>query len=59
VLNNAARVLVLATGEKKAEAVREILEGPGSARRPAGLVRPVQGALQWLIDKKAAQKLTR
>ncbi len=59
VLNNAARVLVLATGEKKAEVVREILEGPGNTRRPAGLVRPVHGVLQWLIDKKAGQKLTR
>lgn len=59
VLNNAARILVLATGEKKAEVVREILEGPGNARRPAGLVRPVHGVLQWLIDKKAGQKLTK
>lgn len=59
VLNNAARVLVLATGEKKAEVVREILEGPGNARRPAGLVRPAHGAVQWLIDKKAGQKLSR
>jgi 6-phosphogluconolactonase len=59
VLNNAARILVLATGEKKAEAVREILEGPGDARRPAGLVRPAHGAVQWLIDTKAAQKLPR
>lgn len=59
VLNNAARILVLATGEKKAEVVREILEGSGNTRRPAGLVRPVHGVLQWLIDKKAGQKLTR
>jgi 6-phosphogluconolactonase len=59
VMNNAARVLVLATGEKKAEVVREILEGSGNTRRPAGLVRPVHGVLQWLIDKKAGQKLTR
>lgn len=59
VLNNAAHILVLATGEKKAEVVREILEGSGSARRPAGLVRPVPGVLQWLIDKRAAQKPAR
>ncbi len=60
VLNQARTVLFLASGVAKAPVVRAILEGPerGAARYPAGLVRPEQGRLIWLLDRPAAAALT-
>ncbi len=58
VLNAAARVLFLVAGAKKAAAVARVL-GPSRAAEPlpAGLVRPEDGSLSWLLDQAAAQRL--
>ena len=54
VLNHAAHVLVLASGEAKADVVRVIFEEGNAKQYPAGLVRPVSGALEWFLDRDAA-----
>ncbi len=59
VFNQAACVMFLISGEEKAEALKQALEGP---RRPELLpiqaIRPVDGSLQWLVDRAAASKLS-
>jgi 6-phosphogluconolactonase len=58
VINQAAAVMFLVSGSSKAEVLREVLEGPRDASRlPAQLIRPLDGALVWLVDKAAAAKL--
>jgi 6-phosphogluconolactonase len=55
VLNGARHVHVLATGAAKARAVsRALVDAPGNDC-PAGLVRPDDGQLLWLIDAEADQ----
>lgn len=59
VLNAARQVLFIVNGEKKAEAVQDILEGGAPReRRPAAGVQPV-GELVWYLDQAAASKLTK
>jgi 6-phosphogluconolactonase len=57
---NAARAITfLVTGEGKAGAVREVLEGDADPRAyPAKLVRPEDGDLIWMADRAAAGSLT-
>jgi len=58
VLNNAARVMFLVSGEQKAEAVRNVLKGPRDPDRfPAQAIAPADGDLIWLLDKSAARLL--
>lgn len=58
-LNRARQVLFLVAGEKKAEVVREILEGnPSVSKAPAAGVRPESGGITWLIDEAAAKLLS-
>lgn len=60
VLNHASVVLFLVTGQKKAGAVRMVLEkspadGPSL---PAARVCPVSGRVLWFLDRAAAADLT-
>ena len=58
VLNNAASVIFLVSGEEKAETLRQVLQGEYQPDRlPAQVVRPVQGRLLWLVDRAAARLL--
>lgn len=57
VLKHAAHVLFLASGRAKADVVSGVLDGNNVRRYPAGLVRPVNGEVTWLIDREAAEKL--
>ena len=60
VINRAERVMFLAAGEKKAEAVRDIIEGPRDPDRfPAQIVAPSDGQLIWFLDRAAASLLKR
>lgn len=52
----ARRILLLATGESKAEAVRETVEGPLSARCPASILQMHPHAT-LVLDREAAQGL--
>ena len=58
VLNNAATILFLVTGQKKAGILREIYEdrkkGP---KYPASLIQPVRGEAIWLVDREASSQL--
>lgn len=58
---NAARLVVfIAAGPGKAAVVRDILQGPFQPDRlPAQAVRPADGRLLWLMDRKAAKLLSR
>ena len=58
VLNAAARVIFLVSGEDKAEALRAVIRGDFEPDRyPAQIVRPVHGSLVWMVDRKAARDL--
>lgn len=57
VLNNAANVIFMATGEEKAPVIQDILENPHSTL-PAAQVRPASGRELYLLDRAAASKLT-
>lgn len=56
VLNAAARVVFLVSGEEKAEMLRKVLRSGASRDRPASLIRPADGPL-WLADRAAAAAL--
>lgn len=60
-LINAARaVAFVATGESKARVLREVLEPePGESARPAAMVRPTHGTLQWFLSEDATRLLKR
>ena len=62
VINAAAEVLFLVSGERKAAIVRRVLEGssgpPGSgAEMPVQAIAPSRGRVQWLVDAAAAAAL--
>jgi 6-phosphogluconolactonase len=60
VLNHAAQILFLVSGRSKATVLFEILgDGHKKDQYPAGLIRPIQGRLLWLIDQEASGKLKR
>jgi len=53
VINNAAAVAFLVTGEAKREKVHEILK-QGVANYPAARIKPTDGELHWFLDESAA-----
>jgi 6-phosphogluconolactonase len=55
-LNNAACIMFLVSGDEKAEMVRRALKDP-AANLPCQKVQPVNGELLWYLDKGAALKL--
>jgi 6-phosphogluconolactonase len=60
VLNAAADVTFLVSGGDKAARLREILQGGGAKSGPplpAQLVKPLRGALHWLVDADAGAGL--
>lgn len=58
-INDARVVVITAGGAEKADALREVFEGPYQPDvHPVQLVAPQDGELLWLIDAPAAAKLT-
>jgi 6-phosphogluconolactonase len=59
VLNNAAVVMFLVSGQDKAATLQEVLEGkqPGELF-PSKLVKPSNGELIWMVDRAAAAQLS-
>jgi 6-phosphogluconolactonase len=58
VLNNAACVIFLVSGDEKALPLKAILEGRYEPEQlPAQLIQPKQGRLLWLVDQVAASLL--
>ena len=57
-INRAAHVIFLVTGANKAAPLREVLRGELDPRRlPSQLIKPLEGSLEWLVDKAAAEQL--
>ncbi len=55
VLNNAGQITFVVTGKKKAKIVSEIFNNlPVSKSYPAAEIKPVNGSIDWMIDKEAA-----
>ncbi|MBW4439040.1 MAG: 6-phosphogluconolactonase [Pleurocapsa minor GSE-CHR-MK-17-07R] len=58
VINQARRVVFLASGDEKALPLKGALEGPHEPEQlPAQLIAPTQGTLVYLLDKPAARLL--
>jgi 6-phosphogluconolactonase len=57
VVNAARRIVMLVTGEDKAEAVRRALSDTPDPDAPGSLVRPESGSLELLLDPGAASGL--
>lgn len=58
VINQAAHVLFLISGESKAVVLKEVLEGEYRPQQlPSQLIRPAQGRLLFIVDCMAAGKL--
>lgn len=59
VLNHAATVIVLVSGEGKAEILRTVLEGERNPDEyPAQLIQPDEGRVVWAVDRAAARLLS-
>ena len=60
VLSAAREVVFLVSGQSKAEALCEVLQGqPSREQRPAAFVRPVDAKVSWLVDEAAASRVAR
>jgi 6-phosphogluconolactonase len=59
VLNNAARIMFIVSGQNKAQAVKTALEGPRDPDQyPAQIIDPTHGEVMWLLDRPAASLLS-
>jgi len=57
-INRSKQVIFLVTGSSKAERVAQIIEQkPDWEKLPAGLIRPEDGHLTWMLDREAAKLL--
>ncbi len=58
-INNARNIAFIVFGEKKADIVKGIIEGPKKSDEwPAQYIKPDNGELHWLLDRAAASKLS-
>lgn len=58
-INKADEIVVIAFGQKKAKALREVLQGENNPELyPSQLLKPTSGELIFLVDDEAAQLLT-
>ena len=58
-INAAKKVVFLVFGEKKADALQQVLEGVSNPEKyPSQLIKPAKGEIIWLVDEMAASKLT-
>lgn len=58
-LNYAKNIMFLVFGEAKANTLAEVQEGPYQPEKyPVQMIKPENGTATWLVDEKAAAKLT-
>lgn len=58
-INQARKIIFLTFGEKKANALSEVLEGERNPEKfPAQLINVKDGEVLWLVDEAAGQKLS-
>jgi 6-phosphogluconolactonase len=54
-INNSLKILLIVTEKEKSRVIADILSGSEKKKQyPAGLVRPVNGELEWFLNKEAA-----
>ena len=57
-INKAKKIVFMVDGEKKANTLEKVLEGPQQPQQlPAQLIQPASGELHWFLDKAAAKNL--
>jgi 6-phosphogluconolactonase len=57
-INNAARISILATGSNKSEKINEVIEKSGKySQYPISYIKPSNGVLYWFLDKSASAAL--
>jgi 6-phosphogluconolactonase len=58
VVNNSSKIAFLTTGENKADALHEVLEGKYNPDLyPSQVIKPLNGELHWFVDSDAALEL--
>jgi 6-phosphogluconolactonase len=58
IVNNSSKIAFLTTGENKADALHEVIEGKYDPDLyPSQVIKPVHGELHWFIDSDAAIEL--
>jgi len=58
ILNQARQIVFMVSGQRKAQTLREVLQGePDPIRLPAQRIQPVDGRLVWMLDAAAASRL--
>lgn len=66
VFNHAAQIVFLVTGKEKAQRLREVMKPVGGGQSAVGsrndllpvqMIQPVEGKLEWLVDRAAASLL--
>lgn len=59
-INEAKNIIFLVFGEKKIDALYQVLEGPESYQKyPSKLINPKSGNVYWMVDELAASKIER
>lgn len=56
-VNNASNVVFMVSGGRKADVLKEVLNGQGQARYPAQMIRPVKGELFLFADRSSAGRI--
>ena len=55
VFNHATHTVFLVTGKEKAQPLSQVLRSqPGTELLPVQAIKPIQGTLEWLVDRDAA-----
>lgn len=58
IINASKKILFLVTGSEKSQVIYDILNQKGDWRKyPASYVKPVDGEIIWVLDKKAASRI--
>ena len=59
-INAAKKILVLVSGQSKAESLYQVINGPYLPQQfPAQLIRPTNGELVWMVDQEAGSLLNK
>ena len=54
IINNARKVIIIATGKSKSEVIKRVVENDLKKELPASNINPVEGELIWMLDYEAA-----
>jgi 6-phosphogluconolactonase len=58
IVNRSSKIAFLTTGENKADALHEVIEGKYNPDLyPAQVIKPIKGELHWFVDSDAALEL--